>query len=54
MFLLLALAIGFVTYIVCFNKEFNQEDLGKSAPFLIVIILIAVLLFILQNFYKGG
>ena len=49
MFLLLALVIGLVTYISCFKTEFNKEDLGKAAPFLIIIVLVSVLLFILQN-----
>lgn len=49
MFFILAMTVAFITYIVTFNKDFNEEDLGKAVPFLVIIMGASILLFILGN-----
>lgn len=49
MFFLLAMTVALITYIVTFNKDFNEEDLSKAVPFLVSISAISILLFILGN-----
>ncbi len=53
MYFLLFIAVTLTVYIATFSKDFNEEDIGKAIPFMIICIILTFVLSIISSLQGG-
>lgn len=38
----LFIPISFIVYVITFDKDFKEEDMGRALPFLVIVVVLSV------------